>query len=564
MTTSGTPTVDRLADVQLDPPESYPRILRLALAAIFVGVLTVVFAGPLAEIAAGLLPGRAEISSRGTDFEPFSLVAPTILRRTGLVLLAVGVSGTVALRWAGRLGDAAPRSGKIAASLVAAGTAFWYGWLAAPHNGYLTNARFHWVDYLTWDSSRFTYAAGRIPHLLFYEYPYVWQGISAAIVVLLLYLIARRLDFSTWAAAVVACIPAISGNLLLFATSAEDVMLNTALLLFVVWALLRGQSVLIGVAIGLAVLGRPSFMILIPCVFAAELVTRLRNDLWAVSLRRSMIAPGVAVAIVVVEQLAFDLLGDRYLLVDGRIVRNDMLDMWVPRAIEGFTIFPHSGVYALHLLWIIPAVLIVMSAAAVITARGQAPATAVAIYTSVLFVVLHILAHETKPLGYYNTRYLAFVFPFFLFMSLAVLAHRRFPAGGAVRVMTISLVVLGTAVLPADPISAKRWVEARPETILWSERDALREIADDRYVFLDFGDAMSRNYLAYVLRRDLATIRLVGDSGDQLVRTAGPGRDVDVGPDDLVISRRSDPWSSDEPDLEIGEFIIFEVDADHT
>lgn len=534
---------------------------RIAIAGAFVGVLLLVLDDPLARFIGLLLPGRGQISSSGTDIEPFLDVAPQIIQRTGIVTLAVAAIASVLSLWHPPKSWHVESRGRRALLLVVLATAAWYGWLAEPHNAFYTNARFHWVDYITWDSSRFTYAAGKIPHLVFYESPYLWQAINAGLVVLLVYAMGRRLGMSTWVSTALATVPAIGGNLLLFATTAEDVFLNTGLLLLVIVAALRRQPVLIGLALGLATFGRPSFVILIACFVAGEVVvgvsrrTKLRELDW----RYLMTAAGIGIIVVAVGQLVFSILGNRYLFVDGQLIRQDKLEQWVPRPVEGFTVSPFSGVYLSHLIWVAPLVVLVGAAISVFSAKGQSSQVQAALYMSGFFVVGHVLLHESKPLAYYNGRYLAYVFPFLFFMAAALLAHPRFPTLDVVRSSAVALLVLGTAVFPADPIGAKRDVENRPETQLLDARHELREITDGRFVFLDFGDVFSRNYLAYVLRRDIFTIRLVGKSQGDLTRPVAPDRGEDLGPDNIVISIRDDPWSTDTPSLEVGDFVVFEV-----
>ncbi len=533
------------------------RVRALAIVAVFVGLVAVVFANQISEVLVALLPGRATIPSSGTGMGSLGDEGPTIVRRSGAVIVVAAIVGLGAGRWVSSPGMWTERRGRLALGVVVAATMLWYGWLAAPHNGFSTNARFHWVDYLTWDSDRFTYAAGRIPHLLLYDSPHVWQAINIGVLAVLLYAIGRQLGYSTWLSAGLAAVPAISGNLLLFATAAEDVVLNTTLLLAVVLVSLRRQPVLLGLTIGSAVLGRPSFMVLIGCVAVAEIARGLRSKERGIEWRYTAVATGVAAATVVASQVVFAILGDRYLFVGGQIVRSDALDQWVPRAVDGFTVSPFSGVYGLHLLWVMPLATLAGAVIAVVTARGQTSQVASTIYLSCCFVVAHVLVHEARPLAYYNTRYLAYTFPFLFFMAVSLLAHRRFPSHPAARPVAIVLLVLGTAVVPADPVGAKQWVESRAEVELWAARDELRDLADGRFVFLNFGDVLSRNYVAYVLRRDVATIQLVGDPSGELVRPDLPsGRGDDIGSGTVVISHRSDPWTNESPVLEVGDFIV--------
>lgn len=533
------------------------RFRRITFAGVIIGSILVAFADRIAHGITWAMPDRARISSSGTGVETLDVLGPEIVRRSGIVLLLAAVISVFASMWRS---DTIIRVRLLTPAVIVA-TGVWYGWLAEPHNAFYTNARFHWVDYLTWDSDRFVYAAGRVPHLIFYESPYLWQAINAAAMAYVFYSIARHLDLSAAMSTAIAAVPAISGNLLLFANTAEDVVLNTTLLAVVILVALRRQPVMLGLALGLASLGRPSFVILIVCVAAAEVAVSLRHrtGFRGTDWRYLAASTGTAIGFVMLGQLTFAVLGDRYFFVDGQVIRTDQLEQWSPRPIEGFTISPLSGAYALHLLWVMPLFLLLGATCSVFTASGQSRRIEALIYTSGFFVLAHVLVHESKPLAYYNARYLAYVFPFLFFMSTTLLAHRRLPAANSIRAAGLTLLVAGTAVFPADPIEAKRWVEDRPETVLLSARNELRDVTSDKFVFLDFGDVLSRNYVAYVLRRDIATIQLIGESSQLPQRPDTPGRGEDLGPDEIVISLRDDPWSTAPPVLEIGDFAVFEV-----
>jgi hypothetical protein len=531
---------------------------RVGLICIAIGLLVVVLAEPLASLIGWVLPGRAQIRSTGSRLDQFAVLAPTIIRRSGAVLAIAGVATAVVPHVRASTWWRSARSGRVAAGVVIVGTACWYAWLAEPHNAFPPNSRFHWVDYLTWDSDHYGYAAGRLPHLVFYEVPYVWQGINAGLVAWLCYLIGRRLGNSTWLSAAMATLPALASNLLIFADTSEDVMLNTLLLLFVVWAALVRRPVLAGSALALAAIGRPSFIILIPCFIAAELLigSRLSPSREPRTWRYLGLTSLVAIALTAALQLLFSILGDRHFIVDGQFIRTSGLDVLVPRRVDGFLIAPFSGVYAGHVVWIMPFVFLVGAAWSLVTSREQPTRIAAAIYLSGLFVVSHVLLHEARPLGYFNARYLAYVFPFLFFMSWGALRSSRFASAGSARTIAIVLLVLGPTALPANPIEVKRRIEARPEVQLLEARDELRELTEGRPVFLNFGDVLSRDYLAYVLRRNAASIRLLDEDLADRGVTGIVDYELEYRPGDVVISLADDPWDDEQPDLVVGDFIV--------
>lgn len=518
-----------------------------AVAAVVLGATFILWDKPIARLLAKGLPWRAEVASAGTNVPSFADIAPTIVWRSGVVLVVVGVLLSL-VSW----GDTSeqilhPRLGKWAGGAVIIATGLWYGWLAYPHNAFPSNSRFHWVDYLTFDSGNFFYAAGRVPHMLFYDVPHVWQGINASIVAALCYIIARQLGLSPWVGAAVASIPAISGNVLLFANTAEDVMLNLALLLGVISASLSRRPVLLGTALALAILGRPSFIVFTACMVAAEGVRglRVRRSLRDVDWRFASIAGATCLGLTAGAQILFTVLGSRYFFVNGRFVDTGVWDQQVPREIDGFTIFPFSGTYPLHFLWVIPFVLIVGSGIALWTAKAQRKAVEATIYLSALAVAAHLLIHEAKPTMYYNVRYLTYVFPFMLFLALTALLHPRLSTNNRLRFAVVALFVLGTVVFPAGPVDLKRGVESRPDHELLEVKDELRALVDDRPVFLDYGNRASRNYVAYVLRGNVNRIRLLEES------TLHPGS--------IVISTVQDPWSAGEPVIKTESFLVFDT-----
>ena len=500
----------------------------------------------IAQVLAQGLPWRAEVASAGTNVPSFADVAPTILWRSGIVMLIFGILLLLGLvvsvpEWLRR-----KNVGRITALLVVVGTGVWYGWLSYPHNAFPSNARFHWVDYLTYDSDNFFYAAGRLPHMLFYEIPHVWQGLNASVVAGLCYIIARQLRLSQWNSAAIACVPAVSGNMLLFANTAEDVMINLALLLGVVSALLSRRAILVGVVLALAVVGRPSFIAFIPCLMLAEAIrsfratTSLRDVEW-----RFLSIAGVAfIVLTLAAQTMFTALGDRYFFVDGRVVDTGIWDNQIPLEVDGFTIFPFSGTYFLHLLWVTPFVSLAAGVIALFVARGRTIAVQTTVYTCGLAVVTHLLIHEAKPTFYYNVRYLTYALPFILFLGWAAVSDRRVPRRGGVQAALVALLVLGMFVFPARAIELKGRVEARIDHELLAVKDELRAIVGDRRVLLDYGDRDSRNYVAYVLRGNINSIRLLKDSA--------------LEPRDVVISKVEDPWSTAEPVIETDSFLVFD------
>lgn len=533
------------------------------------GVAVVVFADRIAAAITRVMPAAGRTRGLGTNFDGFEVVGSSVVRRTGVVV----VVSVVAVAIGGLADGVQPlrvrrRVRYLVQGCTALLVALWFGWLARPHNAYPSNSRFHWVDYLTFDSDNYFYAAGRLPHLLFYEVPFLWQAINAAMLVVVIAAISNRLRLPTTTSALMCLSPAVSTNLLLFADTAEDVLLNVTLLLGVVLALMHRRPVATGLALSLAVLGRPSFLLLAAALVAAEAVAGIRsgdrNDArvestgrlslgWLGHLARSVDRRFVGRTITAFVmstaafQLLFSLLGRRYLFTNGRIVDTGFLDDYRPIDVDGFFISPLSGAYFLHLLWVMPLVLLVGAVVAVALSQHGGRTIEATVYFCAFSVAGIVLVHELKPLGAYNIRYLTYVWPF-----LFVLAWIAFVLVGAnwsrsMRIGALGVLVLGLTVLPVDPIARKRAVEERVETELLERRAEFDRLFGDTGVVITFGGRSTRNLLAYVINDDRSQISSVYD--------------VELVPSDAwVITKRSEPLPDRDLAAETDSLLVYAPD----
>lgn len=505
-------------------------------AATAIGVGLIAAAEPLVEFSVEILPNRMFVTSRGRSYPSFNEVGASVVRRTGIaLLLSVVVAGVSRSRARSRHLDTALTSGIIG------GTACWYGWLGTPHNGFPSNARYHWVDYLTFNDDYFFYAAGRLPHMVFYEAPYLWQAINAGVIAYLFYAIARRLGLSIPLAQLVALFPAISSNMLLFSSAAEDVLINVALILFVIHASLGRRPIIFGLALALAILGRPPFLLFIPCAIAAELVPLLRRPVAAkrVDWTYTAIFTIAAAAFTLIAQIVFTLMGDRYFLVNGRIVDTAVLDAATPAEVDGFTIHAFSGAYVGHTLWMVPAAFLVVAVLTLGSLASQHVPTRHTAIFSTLAAIGIILVHEARPQTAYAQRYLTYTLPFVVVVAWTWLAPRRRADGasapwsrqptGMIAVFTAAALTFGAMTLPVQPIQEKRTREQRVELELLGIKHGLRGLAADRCVYFSDGARSSQNYLSYVLKTSRWSLDPIGDRADG-----------DLIPGSLVIRRRDD------------------------
>ena len=490
---------------------------------------------------------RGEVSSRGTAFRAYAEIGDQLVRRTGVIVALAAATALIVdrVRWTpGTFNVWLPRG---ALAVVTGAGALWYGWLGDPHNGFPTNARIHWVDFETTRVDDFFYAAGRLPHWVFYETPYVWQAINAAIVVLLAFAVGRRLNLSTLASLAMAATPIVATNLLVFADTAEDVLLNTALLLFVCWAALGRNPVVVGIALTGAVLGRPSFLVLGACLAAGEALTTLRRTRSLRDAVRAVFSPYVVtagvvtVAGIVLSQVVFEILGDRYILTDGKIIDTGPLSSAQPVEVDGFTISAFSGAYVAH-LWVMPLVFLIAVVYAVVRAPALPESVERFVYFGAVAAIAVLAVHESQPLLYYNVRYLTYVWPFLFPVAWAGFAALRASnPRRAIHAAAVVALVAGSMAIPADPVGLKRANESRWDVELADIRHELRDLGDRGFIAIDFGSRSTRNFMAYVMRSDDWSIHSGTDN-------------VDVGW--VVVSLRDEPWSDRAPDLETESLVI--------
>ena len=502
--------VQSVADAARTSTRSFAAGLLLLGVASF--IVAFVLADEIADLVSRVLPHQAEVQSFGTNYPGFTEVGPSLITRTGLV-----VGGAVVLApLLARLTRPDPDDRRFAylGVLVAAATSVWIGWLAWPHNGFPSNARIHWVDRLTWESDDFFYALNKVPHWIFYDSPWLWRSINSALIAWLFYLVARRLGLERVIAVGAATTTAISGNLLLFANTAEDVFLNLALILVVIYASLVRRPVLAGLAFGLVVLGRPPFILFGPAFLGIELLAHLlrrrpvREADWGYLLPAAVTMGGF----VFVSQVVFSVLGNRWLFTNGRIVdTRDLADI-VAREVDGFTISSFSGAYVGHFIWLIPLPLLVMAGYGLVRANRLPHGVEMTLYGCAAAIGVTLLLHEYDPLLYFNIRYLTYMFPFILTLAWSSL-HAQGGARGVtktVRVLMVVVVLLAPLSFKGRALDIRSRVSSRVETEMLEIQDELTEFDRSEELYIDFGGSGARNYLTYVVKGNVNQIKILG------------------------------------------------------
>lgn len=522
---SATPRTAAATEDPEEPATTTPDPAWAAPLWVITGVLGAVLALAPTTIAAAadrLLPLAMTSGGRGTNYPNMEVALPEGLRLTGLVLMATAVLTRLATPQLASTLFA--RTGRrttlvVGAALAAIGFAT-YLWYASPPNMFPANARIHWVD--IWFDRRDDWFYPLIKvHRFFYDVPHLFQAGLGALNTVLLYLIGRVLFDRRWVAALVALSFLGSAFMLLFAGTAEDVHLALATLLLAFFAHLERRPILWGVAVAMAYLARPPFVLLPLAVVIVEGIadlldgrpTGLRIAVSGVLRNRFLVVGSVVGgALIFLWNLGLIVAGVSW--ITGDSVSSESLSSAMPQPVDGFTLTRMSGAFVLHLLWIGGPIVI---AANVVTAAGlrtlPAP-VARAIASGWLFTLLTLLTLEAQPIydfSYVNVRYLSYVWPHLLIGGWAALLVPT--------VRTRHTLLLGLAfLLTAAPAAAYRadlrlrdQVVDNPYSDLFAHRRELREAAGDGPVAIGSGDKWVRNYLAYLLKRPVQDVSIDPD-----------------------------------------------------
>ncbi|MFZ4718055.1 MAG: hypothetical protein ACOYMR_01435, partial [Ilumatobacteraceae bacterium] len=489
--------------------ETHQRALRpfernVLVAMAIAGAALVAGAGWFAQTLADLLPQAATIRSRGTAFGDIATVGTHVLRMTGIALLAGAAAGTWLRRlpWTDDDESATSERVLLLRRLAVFGIPFLaYLYLASPHNAYPTNSRIHWVDFTSWNSDDFFYAAGHLPHAIFYRHPAWWQALNAGLLALTVDLLLRRIGVRRNAALVLTLVFMSSSTVLLFADTAEDVMLNFLLLTLVLLAMTTDSHLLRGGALALAVLGRPNFLALVGAwlaVWAAMVLVRTlrrrrfpdESTTW--SPVRSLLTVVWAVAFVALSQVVMSILGNRYLLSNGRLLDLGHLSDLAPIDTDGFLISPFSGAYIGHMLWLVPWIVPIALVTGGVVWFADATRGPLAVEadehlrrrgTVLLFcgaaVAVLLFVHEAKPLLYFNIRYFSYAFPF-LFVGAIAGARQLRGHTRAIATAFLATTVVAAYVLPVNPIATHDRNARRAEVFLYPLMDRLQDARGDR------------------------------------------------------------------------------------
>lgn len=480
----------------------------LAWTAVLVGSLMALFAHPLVDWLTDVLPHRATLHGGGTNFPPFERAAPFMVRGIGVTLVLTPGIVVAARRISHHMVNLEmSRRASIVGGVVLASVAFAiFWWYSDPPNMFATNARIHWVDIFYSRRDDYFYALVKGVHWVFYDWPHLVQAVTGAANVVLVFLIGREITARRWTAILVAASFLGSTLVLLFADATEDVSLSFFALLVAALAYLRRARYWFGAAVFLTVLARPPFVALLVAAVVTEVVMdvtdswdRAWRERWEAVRRNSMVWTNVAsFALLFAAWSAVLLALDAHWLLNGTAETVYGLEA---QEVDGFTIFPFSGVYVMHLPWVIPPTTLLALVLALVYMRRLPATLGRFVLTAILFTVLTVGLAEATPLLYYNIRYLSYVWPLLLFAAWTLIrapwvAGRPLLAAGLALVLAVS-----PALLYRQDLHDRDHFGGDPLAGLYDDRHQLREIVGDRMVATTMSARSRRNYLAFLFQR---------------------------------------------------------------
>lgn len=466
------------------------------------------------------MPLAWRVTSAGSQYPALGEAMPTILRGMAIVLAIGLVAETLhrTVSWRPSA-SAGAHWHAIALGVLSSLAAVLHGFLARPHNAFPSNSRLHWVE--IWFDRRddFFYPLLKVPHYLFYDGPWLLMAMNAAVNVLLIAAIVRRNTQRPWAGVAAAATYLVSAQMLLFANSAEDVQLSITALLLVVWAHGRRQPVAMGGALFVAMLARPSFLLIVPAFVVAELLSnrhegRVPLERPAAVMRDQYVV--VSLALFTGLFLAWHgwlgIQGDGWLLADGQVIKRGHFGL-EPREIDGFSISSFSGAYLGHLLWLYPAPLLLASAVVVGRWRRLSPTASGTAGLIIAFAVATLLLLEGFPLMYFNIRYIAYMYPLLIVLAwmfpLSLPQPRLVGAGTA---FVVVVLILSGAAAPHRELDIRDQILTDPLTGLFPQRQQLRVELAGEPVYVSVGRLQRRNVVAYLIRRPLDDLRPVEEA----------------------------------------------------
>lgn len=500
----------------------------VSLVLVTVGVGLALLGDDLTAFLNGPLPDAATVRSDGTKYPSFADIRGWgyQLRLLGVVVAAVPIGALLSLhpdvsRLASELSNRLSSRYLLALALLLAVSFALYAYLAYPPNAWPSNARMHWLDQFYGRSDHFFYTLVKLPHVVFYEMPHIWQGINGALSVALTYGIGRQVFRPRWGAFLLAIGFLLSSNMLMFANMAEDVSVAVTALLLAVYAYTRNCIYGFGVALFIVFLARPQLSLLAGAFVVTHAIywardrqtervgSRLLNGLREPFFLRNI---AVFVALFVVWGIVLTALDARYFLTgSGLIDQASFLDL-EPRSVDGFLLTPFSGAYFYHFLWVYPLPLLLANAYVAVRFRRLSRSGQQLFIWCWIFILGSLVFLEAATTSYYNVRYITYYWPLVLVAgSLAptILRIRGFKKRRFGTVAIVSILLLSVVTPYTDAFSRRAEIEGRDLTTLYADRHEIRELVEGRKgkVYSTYTAHTQKNYVAFILKEPFGVVK---------------------------------------------------------
>lgn len=377
----------------------------------------------------------------------------------------------------------------------------------------LSNFRILWVDINYFEKFKYLYYLRRWVPLLMNDYPHLQPGLYTVANVLLMYLIGKSLYSSKGLAIGAGVAYSVSGIMIAFYAPAESVLLAVLVLLFALWCNVKRFNWICGIALFIATLSRFQFASLIGVFLFAELVV-----FWPAAehgLTRKMLGAIHSVLrsrFVITNVASFTVLfgaWHSWLYFSGRHFLDPSSSYCYPMKthlatgipVSGYVLEKFDGAWLGHFLWIFPLVLTFANALIPFVFRKLSCVQKRVYIISTAFLAGNIFLLCSINTGYFNVRYLAFFFPYFLLSGLlaadVLSSCARIP--GFAKIAITIIMVLSPACSYAPSFMIRDMLMEMPIVQLYKDRLELRKIDSPKGVFTDAMDRNNGYALSYLL-----------------------------------------------------------------
>lgn len=487
---ASTPRADREPNVA---PDRLPFLVLLGFAApallYFLGSLTAVDV-------VGLLPPQITTRTAGIDVRVGGLdrhLDRIVAVWLGVTLLAAGLA-SVGHR-ASRAAMNVQRLDVLKLSVAGLLSALLLTYISHPVDVGSSNFWFHWArEVHRTDQAVSYYYLPQLVNGFFTREPLVLVFLVWLANFLTASIVANHF-FSDIRISIVAVVAAFStANFTYYSGAEEDVSIAHLCMFGLLAALLKNRWVLAAAICVVACSARPQFVLFIPCVASWLAIGAARgNREFRDTLRFTATA---AVGILFYQ---FVVLGERrWLLNDGRIL-NNAFSIIDPISVDGFEIYPWSGSYVGHSLWMLPIVpLLLILSISVLSSYSHR----VDVLLPAFLGVSQLAVLEMNPLFFFEFRYLSYVAPFVVSLMWGLCASTR---DSRWYLPALAICFLGPLGFSLDSIDRRNEVMNSSASVVMSHQEDIKRAIGADCVAVVGPASLETNRLAnalpFVLRR---------------------------------------------------------------